>query len=75
MPEEEKLVAIVSPWGKLAELVKTKFRVESLPAEKRVMVWRDDLQTAEKLTAALASVGVSPAEISKRSITNWKEQR
>ena len=75
MAGEEKLVAIVSPWGKLSELVKRKFRVESLPAEKMVMVWRDDLQTPEKLTAALAGAGVSPAEVSRGATTNWKEQR
>ena len=74
MPAEEKLVAVVSPWDKLPELVKRKFRVESLPAAKLVMVWRDDLETPEKLTAALASLGVTPSEVSKRSITNWKER-
>lgn len=75
MAEEEKLVAIVSPWDKLSELVKRKFRVETMPAQKMVMVWRDDLQTPEKLTAALADLGVSPAEVSKRPTTNWKERR
>ena len=43
MSDEERLVAVVSPWNRLSELVKRNFRVVSLPREKMVAVWRDDL--------------------------------
>ena len=70
----EKLVAVVSPWEKLGEVVKRDFRVESLPAEKSVAVWRDDLQTAETLTAELAGIGVTPIEIRTKAVTaKWQE--
>jgi len=75
MREEETLVAIVSPWEKLADLVKRKFRVESLPAKKMVMVWRDDLQTDEKLAAELNKLGVAATEVTRRKPTDWKRTR
>jgi hypothetical protein len=53
--------------------VKHKFRIESLPAEKKVMVWRDDLQSEQELIAELKSIGVTSSEIRERPITNWKE--
>ena len=51
----EKLVAIVSPWEKLPVLARRNFRIESLPTEKKVQVWRDDLQSPELLTAELTA--------------------
>jgi len=72
MGTKELLVAVVSPWEKLSELVKRKFRVESLPAEKKVMVWRDDLQTEKKLAAELAQIGVNEVQIVKKRPTEWK---
>jgi hypothetical protein len=74
MAELEKLVAIMSPWDNLPALVKKDFRVETLPAEKKVMVWRDDLQSAEKLTAALAKLGVTAVELRKARVTNWAQR-
>ncbi len=69
--DTEKLVAIVSPWEKLPLLARRNFRIESLPAEKKVLVWRDDLQSAESLTAELTQVGVAPVEVRTSRITNW----
>jgi hypothetical protein len=74
MAEAEKLVGVVSPWDRLSELVKRGFRVESLPAEKHVMVWRDDLQTKRKLERELTDLGVGWTEIKKRQVTTkWKD--
>lgn len=74
MSEAEKLVAVVSPWDRLSELVKRQFRVESLPAEKHVMVWRDDLQTERKLSGELSSLGIPFIEIKKRRVTTkWRD--
>ena len=73
MSAEERLVAIISPWEKLSELVKNKFWVESLPAEKKVMVWREDLQTAPTLTKELKAAGITAMEVRTNSVTtNWK---
>jgi hypothetical protein len=72
MSEKEKLVAVLSPWEKLSELVKRQFRVESMPGGKLVMVWRDDLQTEDKLTAELRKLGVNATEVTKRQPTEWK---
>jgi hypothetical protein len=70
--EVERLVAVVSPWEKLGEVVKRGFRVESLPAEKKVMVWRDDLQTEESLAADLRGIGIAAIELRKRAvIAEW----
>jgi len=74
MAGEEKLVAVVSPWDKLAELVKQKFRVESIPGQKQVMVWRDDLQSADALQRVLSDLGVKASAVEPRSVTNWKSQ-
>ena len=74
MGEEEKIVAVISPWHKLSDLVKRKFRVESLPAEKKVMVWRDDLQTVQKLEAELQSAGITSLEVKKKRVTGrWQD--
>ena len=74
MPEIQRLVAIISPWDKLSELVKKKFRVESLPEEKKVMVWRDDLQAKEDLEAVLKSTGISSMEIRTNNVTaRWQD--
>ena len=76
MSAEEKLVAVISPWEKLPELVKKKFWVESLPAEKKVMVWREDLQNSEALTKELKSVGITAVEIRTSPVTsNWKNTK
>jgi len=74
MGEEERLVAVVSPWEKLSELVRKKFRLESLPTEKKVAVWREDLETREALESELKSLGVNPAEVRKQRVTTrWQD--
>jgi hypothetical protein len=74
MPELQRLVAVISPWDKLPELVKKKFRVESLPEEKKVMVWRDDLQTREDLEAELKGIGIGAPEIRTKKVTaRWQD--
>jgi len=74
MDDDKRIVAVISPWEKLSDLVKRKFRVESLPAEKKVMVWRDDLQSEDKLTGELKKAGVTSVEIrNKRVMTRWQE--
>ena len=74
MKDHEILVAVISPWGRLSQLVKRKFRVESLPAEKKVMVWRKDLQTEAGLRAELEAAGVTEMEIVRRFVTTgWKD--
>mgnify|MGYP005834653477 CR=1 FL=1 len=76
MSEEERLVAIISPWEKLSHVVKRKFRVESLPAEKKVAVWRDDLQTEAKLTEELNKLGIRDIEVRRRRVTTrWQDVR
>ena len=73
MADQKRLVAVISPWDKLADLVKRQFRIESLPSAKKVMVWRDDLQSEQKLAAELTSAGIASLEVRKHRITNWKE--
>lgn len=73
MKEQERLVAVISPWEKIAEVVKHHFRMESLPAEKKIMVWRDDLQDAHALTEELQSIGVKSVEVRKNRTTQWKD--
>lgn len=73
MGAEDRLVAVISPWSKLPQLVKQKFWVESLPAEKKVMVWREDLQDAKTLAAELKKQGVVDAEYRTAKVTtSWK---
>ncbi len=73
MAEEKKLVAVISPWDKLSELVKRQFRLESLPAEKKVMVWRDDLQDEQQLSSELKKASVSDFELrQKKVVTRWQ---
>jgi hypothetical protein len=43
-----------------------------MPGGKLVMVWRDDLQTEDKLTAELRKLGVNATEVTKRQPTEWK---
>lgn len=72
--ERERLVAVVSPWEKLGEIVKRDFRMQSLPAEKTVIVWRDDLQTAVALAAELKHIGVTPIDVRTMAVTaKWQE--
>ena len=74
MAEPEKLVAVISPWEKLSEVAKRKFRVESLPEEKKVAVWRDDLQSEEKLAQELGRIGIASVELRKQKVTaRWQE--
>jgi hypothetical protein len=74
MSEEERVVAVVSPWDNLANLVKKKFRVESLPREKKVLVWREDLTTEEKLVAAVKEAGIETVEVRRRRVMEeWEE--
>lgn len=76
MSEDERLVAIISPWEKLSEVVKRKFRVESLPAEKKVAVWRDDLQSESKLTEELKNLGIQDIVVQRRRVTTrWQDVR
>jgi hypothetical protein len=72
MSEKEKLVAIVSPWEKLSALATKQFRIESLPAEKKAMVWRDDLQTKETLLAELQRIGIKATDLRMKTPTEWK---
>ena len=74
MAEEKKLVAVISPWDKLSELVKRQFRLESLPAEKKVMVWREDLQDEQQLSGELKKLGITDVELrQKKVITRWQD--
>jgi len=74
MGEEQHVVAVISPWDKLSQLVKKKFRVESLPAEKKVMVWREDLTTKEQLVRELENVGIASIEIRTNKVTaKWQD--
>ncbi len=76
MAEEKKLVAVISPWAKLSELVKRQFRLESLPAEKKVMVWREDLQDEQQLSGELKKIGVTDAELRQRKVvTRWQDSQ
>lgn len=72
MGQKDRLVAVVSPWEKLSEVVKRQFRLESLPEEKKVMVWRDDLQTEQALTAELTKIGIVAVELRKKAPIEWK---
>jgi hypothetical protein len=72
MPEKERTVAVISPWEKISELAQRKFRIESLPEEKMVMVWRDDLPTDQALTAELKGVGIVKMELRTKKPTEWK---
>jgi hypothetical protein len=72
MGEADQFVAVISPWEKLPEVVKHKFRVESLSAEKKVMVWRDDLQSEAQLLDELKKIGLKSVEVRKRRTTDWK---
>ena len=73
MAVEDKLVAVISPWSKLPQLVKQKFWIESLAAEKKVLVWREDLQDAKSLAAELKKQGIADAEYrTARVTTSWK---
>jgi hypothetical protein len=74
MSEEERIVAVISPWDRLASLVKKGFRVESLPREKKVMVWREDLANEEELLAAVKEAGIESVEVrSRKVIEEWEE--
>jgi len=74
MAEEKRIVAVISPWDKLSELVKKKFRVETLPAEKKVMVWREDLETKDQLLKELNHAGIADAEIRAHKVTaKWQD--
>lgn len=74
MAEEKRVVAVISPWDKLSELVKKKFRVETLPAEKKVMVWREDLETQDQLLTELTKTGIANAEIRTHKVTaKWQD--
>lgn len=76
MSEAERLVAVISPWDKLSEVVKRNFRVESLPSEKKVAVWRDDLQNETKLIEELHKLGIVDIEIRRRRVTTrWQDVR
>ncbi len=74
MGEAKRLVAVISPWEKLADLVKRHFRVESLPAEKKVMVWREELESKDQLLAELGQVGITSVEVRTQKVTaKWQD--
>ncbi len=74
MKDREILVAVISPWGKLPELVRRRFRVESLATPGKVMVWRKDLQTEAGLKTELEAAGITEMEIARRfATTGWKD--
>jgi hypothetical protein len=74
MSEQQRIVAVISPWEKLSVIVKHDFRVESLPEEKKVMVWRDDLQTAQAMTDELKKLGIPSPEIRTKKVTaKWQD--
>ena len=52
--------------------MKRQFRIESLPEEKKVMIWRDDLQTEAALTEQLSQIGLVGAELRRNRVTDWK---
>jgi len=72
MNEREKLVAVISPWEQIHALAEHEFRMESLPTEKKVMVWRDDLQSEAALADTLKKVGIVSFEVRMKAVTNWK---
>ena len=75
MGKQEKLVALLSPWVKLSEIVKDGFRVESVPAQKKVMVWREDLQDEQGLADALKKLGIASPEIGVQRVTfKWQNR-
>jgi hypothetical protein len=74
MAEDDRLVAVISPWDKLSELVKRQFRLESLPAEKKVMAWREDLQDEQALSDELKTAGITEVELRrKKVVTRWQD--
>jgi hypothetical protein len=72
MGEADQLVAVISPWERISEVVKHKFRMESLPAEKKVMVWREDLQSEQQLIDDLSKIGIKVVEVRRKRPTDWK---
>jgi hypothetical protein len=73
--EDEKLVAVISPWDKLSGVIGNDFRAQSLPAEKKVMVWRDDLQSEQALIDELKKLGVTSVELRKKKVTaSWRDR-
>lgn len=74
MSEERRIVAVISPWDNLSGLVNNGFRAQSLPREKKVMVWRDDLNEEKQLVAALKEAGIESLEVRTRPVvTEWEE--
>jgi len=74
MSHSEKLVAVISPWDNLSSVVKQGFRVESVPEEKKGMVWRDELETEQALTAELKSLGIAAVEVRTQKVTaRWQD--
>ncbi len=74
MSQSEKLVAVISPWDNLSAVVKRGFRVESVPEEKKVMVWRDDLETEQALAAELKALGIATVEMRTKKVTaKWQD--
>lgn len=75
MADAQRLVAIISPWENLAKLVKAKFRVETLPAEKLAAAWREDLQTEAALAKELEKLGFKKIQMEKRTVTvRWQDR-
>jgi hypothetical protein len=74
MSEEERVVAVISPWDHLGALVNNGFRVQSLPREKKVMVWRKDLKKEKDLVAAVNEAGIKQVEVRRRKVVeDWEE--
>ncbi len=68
MSGEERVEAVISPWGNLSALVRQGFRVESLPRDKNVAVWREDLKTEKDLVAAVKGAGIEVVEVRRRKV-------
>lgn len=74
MSEEERIVGVVSPWEKLSALIKEGFRIQTLPREKMVMVWREDLTTEKALLDTIRKAGITSVEArKKRVVAKWEE--
>lgn len=74
MSQEERVVAVISPWDNLGALVKRGFRVQSLPREKKVFVWRGDLNDEKRLVKAVNEAGIEEVEVRRRMvIEEWEE--
>ena len=66
MSREERVVAVISPWDNLRALVNKGFRVQSLPRERKVFVWREDLNDEKRLVKAVKEAEIEVIEVRRR---------